>query len=276
MSLDTRDGVVIGEGVLLENQPTSFVTRALGGVIDVVVTALAYVLVLLGFLAIGGGIGEDGTRILSVVLIVLFFVVVPTTVETLTRGRSLGKLAVGIRIVRDDGGPVRFRQALVRALVGVLELWLTVGSVALICSLVHPQGKRVGDLLAGTYAIRVRSTVTARAVVPMPPALAGWAAVADVGRLPDGLALSVRQFLVRAPGLHPTSRADLGGRLATEVLAHVSPPPPAWAHPEQVLAAVVASRRDRDYRALRRAETGEQQDGARLRRLPFGVPDPEN
>ena len=39
-------------------------------------------------------------------LLVTVMVVLPTTVETLTRGRSLGKLAMGIRIVRDDGGPV--------------------------------------------------------------------------------------------------------------------------------------------------------------------------
>ena len=59
-------------------------------------------------------------------------VVLPTTVDTLTRGRSLGKLAMGIRIVRDDGGPLVFRQSLVRALVGIVELWLTLGTVALI------------------------------------------------------------------------------------------------------------------------------------------------
>ncbi|GIG24802.1 RDD family protein [Cellulomonas denverensis] len=276
MAFDMRDGVVIGEGVLLENQPTSFVTRALGAMIDVAVTVLVFLAVMFALAVAGGGIGPDAAQILAVVLLVLAFVVVPTTVETLTRGRSLGKLAVGIRIVRDDGGPVRFRQALVRALVGVLELWLTMGSVALITSIVNPRGKRLGDLLAGTYAIRVRGKVTARAVVPMPPRLAGWAAGADVGRLPDGLALSVRQFLVRAPGLHPASRRDLGGRLADEALRHVAPPPPPGVGPEEFLAAVVAARRDRDYRVLVRAGAGEQRDGNRLRRLPFGIDDPEN
>ncbi|MFB9956428.1 RDD family protein [Cellulomonas denverensis] len=276
MAFDMRDGVVIGEGVLLENQPTSFVTRALGAMIDVAVTVLVFLAVMFALAVAGGGIGPDAAQILAVVLLVLAFVVVPTTVETLTRGRSLGKLAVGIRIVRDDGGPVRFRQALVRALVGVLELWLTMGSVALITSIVNPRGKRLGDLLAGTYAIRVRGKVTARAVVPMPPRLACWAAGADVGRLPDGLALSVRQFLVRAPGLHPASRRDLGGRLADEALRHVAPPPPPGVGPEEFLAAVVAARRDRDYRVLVRAGAGEQRDGNRLRRLPFGIDDPEN
>ena len=58
-------------------------------------------------------------------------------------------MALGLRVVRDDGGPIRFRHALVRGLVGVVEIWLTVGAVALVVSLASSQGKRLGDFLAG-------------------------------------------------------------------------------------------------------------------------------
>src|SRR5690625_7837757 len=68
-------------------------------------------------------------------LIFVTLVGVPTLVETLTRGRSLGKLALGLQIVRDDGGPIRFRHAFIRALVGVGEIWLFGGMVAVIVSL---------------------------------------------------------------------------------------------------------------------------------------------
>src|SRR5919112_957635 len=114
------DGILTGEGVLLDAQ--------------------------------AGPQAGQASRVLTIALV---FVVVPTTVETLTRGRSLGKVAAGIRIVRDDGGPVRFRHALIRALAGVGEIWLTLGAVALITSMLNDRGKRVGDLLAGTYAVRV-------------------------------------------------------------------------------------------------------------------------
>jgi uncharacterized RDD family membrane protein YckC len=36
--------------------------------------------------------------------LIVVFLVYPTTVETLTRGKSLGKLVLGLRVVRDDGG----------------------------------------------------------------------------------------------------------------------------------------------------------------------------
>lgn len=270
-----EDGIVIGEGVLLDTRPTSFATRLAGAIIDLL--ALGVVVLLLVVIAVNVvsiAPSENLGRILGVLLLVTVMVILPTTVDTLTRGRSLGKLAVGIRIVRDDGGPIRFRQALVRALVGILELWLTFGSVALICSLVQPQGKRLGDLLAGTYAVRVRGARQRPTVLMMPPFLAGWATSADVARLPDGLALSVRQFLGRATRLHPGSRYALGQQLAAEVAHYVAPGPPPGTHPEAFLAAVLCTRRDREYAASTRAAARAAHEAALLHRLPHGVPDP--
>src|SRR4029453_201813 len=66
---------------------------------------------------------------------------IPVVGETLTRGRSLGKYAMGMRVVRDDGGPIRMRQALIRGLLGFFEIWLTHGSVALFAPLLNRRGK---------------------------------------------------------------------------------------------------------------------------------------
>lgn len=268
------DGIVIGEGVALDARPASVVSRVLAALLDLAVLGVAVLLasVVLAVLPLSG---SDATAaVLGVVAIVTITIAVPTAVDTLTRGRSLGRLALGIRIVRDDGGPIVARQAFVRALVGVVELWATLGSVATVCSLVHPQGKRLGDVLAGTYAVRVRGGGPARPPLVMPPHLARWARGADVARLPDGLALSVRQFLARSATLHPGSRVELGTSLRDEVARYVRPLPPHGTHPEDFLAAVVAERRDREYAALVRAAAAQDAEATRLHRLPHGVPDP--
>ncbi|WP_129338210.1 RDD family protein [Cellulomonas endophytica] len=269
------DGILTGEGVLLDARPASFASRLLAAVLD-----------LLALLALGIGVGvvlastgfevrdEATARILSVVLIAGVTVVLPTAVDTLSRGRSLGKLAVGIRIVRDDGGPITFRQALVRALVGLVELWATGGVVGLLTSMVHPQGKRLGDLLAGTYGVRVRGRTRRPQPVAMPPHLQWWAGRADVARLPDGLALAVRQFLARARTLHPASRVALGTELTAQVQRYVRPLPPPGTHPEDFLAAVVAERRERERAARERAARLDAAEATLLHRLPHGVPDP--
>ena len=273
--MDTGE-IVISEGVALDLRPASFATRLVAAMLDLVAYAVVAVLTMLALIQLAEDLDEAGFAAAVIVWLVTLIVVVPATVETLTRGRSLGKTVMKLRIVRDDGGPIRVRHAVVRALVGVLELWLTAGGIALIASLVHPRGKRLGDRLAGTYAVRVSGALRALPPVVMPAELARWARAADIRRLPDGLALRARQFLGRAPGLHAGSRVRLGQELAGQVEAFVAPGPPAGTNPERFLAAVLAERRDREYVTAAAAARVGEQERALLARLPHGVADPEH
>jgi uncharacterized RDD family membrane protein YckC len=269
-----QDEILIGEGVALDARPASFATRCVGALLDLLVLAVVGFVVAVVASTAGQDLDAAAGAALLITLVVLILVVIPAAVETLTRGRSLGKLVMGLRIVRDDGGPIRLRHAVVRALTGVMELWLTAGAIAVITSMVHPKGKRLGDLLAGTYSVRVRGGQRALPPVVMPPPLAGWAHNADIRRLPDGLALSARQFLGRAATLHADSRVRLGTSLAAEVERYVAPGPPPGTHPEVFLAAVLAARRDREYaHAVAAAQTASA-EAVLLHRLPHAVPDP--
>lgn len=248
------DDMVTGEGVAVEVPVASVAARMASGAIDVVST---YVLLIGGVFAIGfvaGGVSEAVLGILVIGLSVLAFIVVPTAVETLTRGRSLGRLALGLRTLRDDGGPITFRHAFVRALVGYVEIYLLFGIPAILTSMVHPRAKRLGDMAAGTVVVSQRASLRLTPPPQMPPALMQWARSADVAALPSGLTVAVRQFLARAPGLTPVSRHTLGVDLLRSTLPYVAPPPPPGFHPEVVLSAVVAERRRRDLERLWREE----------------------
>jgi hypothetical protein len=187
-----------------------------------------------------------------VATMIVVFLVVPTTFETVTRGKSPGKYALGLRTVRDDAGPITFQHAFVRALVGVVEIYAFSGAPAFFSALMSSRGKRLGDYAAGTYVVRDRVRLRLLPPPPMPPALAGWAAAADVRSLPVGLALALRQYLTRLPTLDPASRQQLGAMLATRVSPYVAPPPPPGTTPWDFLAAVTATRRDRDLARLHR------------------------
>jgi uncharacterized RDD family membrane protein YckC len=186
--------------------------------------------------------------IVVLVTIVTGLVVAPIVVETATRGRSVGKLVVGARIVRDDGGAIGFRHALIRGLTGFLEIWTTLGGLAIVVGLISPRSKRLGDLMAGTYAQYERVSRRPEPPVLLPWGLDGWARVADVARLPEGLGRRVAQFLHEAAQYEPSRRAGIAAGLAREVAPYVSPLPDI--PPETLLAAVAAVRRDREARAL--------------------------
>ena len=246
------DDLVTGEAVALDLPPATVGIRVASGLIDVLALVLLMVLVLMVAGVVVGSADEALFAVATVVSTVLVLVVVPTTMETLTRGRSLGHLAFGLRTVRDDAGPISFRHAFMRALVGVVEIWVFSGVPAFVCALVTTRGKRIGDVVAGTYVVRERFPFPVLRPAPMPPQLAGWASGADISPLPDGLALAVRQFLGRAPSLNPVSRATLADQLLGQVMPHVAPAPPPGQHPEVLLAAVVAERRRRDELRLAR------------------------
>jgi uncharacterized RDD family membrane protein YckC len=248
----TTDDLVTGEAVALDLPPASLGLRIASGLIDVTTTiALLFVVILVASIAT---LSTDAAlaTVAFIGSIVIVFVVVPTTVETLTRGRSLGKLAFGMRAVRDDAGPVSFQHSFIRALVGFVEIYAFFGAPAFFSALLSSRGKRLGDYAAGTYVVRERVKLQLTPPAAMPPHLAAWAQHADMTSLPTGLMLAVRQYLGRLPTIDPTSRITIGARLADEVLKYVAPEPPPRTAPEDFLAAVIASRRERDLSRLRR------------------------
>ncbi len=248
----TSDDLVTGEAVALDLPPAGLGVRMASGLVDVAVTVLLLVALLL--VLVTAVLQTDDALVQVAVLgsIITSLVIYPATLETLTRGKSLGKLALGLRTVRDDAGPISFHHAFVRALVGVVEIYVFLGSPAFFSALLSSRGKRLGDHAAGTYVVRDRVRLQLPPPAAMPPPLAHWAARADLASLPAGLALAVRQFLGRQSQLDPESRHRIGSGLASDVGQYVAPPPPPGTPPEAFLAAVAAARRDRDAARLAR------------------------
>jgi uncharacterized RDD family membrane protein YckC len=248
----TTDDLVTGEAVALDLPAASLGSRIVSGLIDVVVTMILFVASI--FVFIVAALQADYALIWAsfIATLIVVFLVYPATLETLTKGKSLGKLVCGLRTVRDDAGPITFQHAFVRALVGFVEIYGFTGVPAFFSALMSSRGKRLGDYAAGTYVVRDRVRLRLSPPTLMPPPLAAWARSADMTSLPTGLALAVRQFLGRLPTLDPGSRTTIGTRLADQVSVYVAPAPPPNTPPEAYLAAVIASRRERDQNRLRR------------------------
>lgn len=255
-----QERMVTGEAVALDVVPATVGSRLLSGAIDygIIVVGLALSTSSLGRIAPAT---SSYAAVMTLVALIFFFwiVVVPVTVETLSRGLSAGRLVMGTRVVRDDGGAVRLRHALVRALVAVVEVFISSGVLAVCSCIVTRRGKRLGDLLAGTYVVHDRTGARSAPPLLMPPELAQWAAGADLHALPGHLALVARSFLQRTTSLDPVSRQRIAAELTQQVLPLVAPPPPAGTHPERFLAAVLVERRDRELvQALKDRSVDEQ------------------
>ncbi|KQP97575.1 MULTISPECIES: RDD family protein [unclassified Rathayibacter] len=268
-------GLITGEAIALDVPVTSFVLRASGAIIDLIAElVLAFGLFyLVASLAGEGGLDDAALAAVGIAALVVSVVVVPVVVETATRGRSLGKLAVGARIVRDDGGAIGFRHALVRGLTAVLEILMTAGGLAAVVGLLSRQSRRLGDILAGTRSQLERVPRVEPLEVQVPAPLLGWAATADVARLPDALARRLAQYLRQRGRMTEPSRSQLAASLAQEASAFVSPLPSAPA--EDFLLSVAALRRAREGRALGLADQRLRRLAPVLAEAPRGFPERE-
>ena len=268
------DTIVTGEAVALDLRTASFVLRGAGAMIDWLTYFGLYVLgilLLLPVLIDSLQLDDALVAAVAIALLVVAIVVAPITVELLTRGKSLGKLAVGARIVRDDGGAIGFRHAFIRALTGVLEIYLSFGGIAIAVSLLNSRSKRLGDLLAGTYSQYERVSRVDKPVYGVPVQLAQWALTADVARMPDRLSRRISQYLAQAGQLTPETRVRVARDLAIEVSPFVSPLPAV--DPELFLAGVAALRRERDFTALQLEARGLERLAPVLTGLPNGFPE---
>ncbi len=153
-----------------------------------------------------------------------------TVSEVLFHGQTVGKRALGIRVVRLDGAPVGVYESAVRNLCRAVDFLPMLYATACVSMLLTRQHRRLGDLLAGTLLVREeridldKYTAAPEATAPVPSA-AGARPLT-----PEDVEL-VLSFLSRAPGLAPDVRQRLGARLVERV-----GPPDA-----ESLAAVLAS-----------------------------------
>lgn len=155
-------------------------------------------------------------------------------------GRTPGKRALGIRVVRTDGGPVGLVESIARNLLRAVEVPLGYAPGVLAVAL-GSRRQRLGDLVAGTLVVRERradlSRYAAPDAVPLDPAFAFLRGRAAALLAADEFERLV-DFLARRPGLAADVRARVAGRLAAALAHRARAPAPE--EPERFLEALAA------------------------------------
>ncbi|MQY26980.1 RDD family protein [Nocardia aurantia] len=239
-----------GEAVALDLPIARIPTRAVAFVIDVLLQLLFGWLLVMVALAVLAGVDTDGAW-WDTAFTVMFVAVLagyPIVWETLLRGRTPGKAALGLRVVRGDGGPIDFRHALTRGLAAVIiDFWGfgVFGAIGVLTSLCSARARRVGDVLAGTVVVYDRNPIPWPKLAIMPPWLQGWAQQLDLSGLTEDLALPARHYLTRYFELTPETQQQLGRALVTAVCRRIRAVPPPGTPPLHILGAIVSERQRR-------------------------------
>lgn len=257
MDFEDRHVTVTPEGISLDVVLAGLGSRFVAFLLDFTLQVLA----LIGFIIVvvsafhGSGTTTSGLvaggafSLFGLVDFIGYFIFC----EMLFNGRSLGKRAAGLRVVRVGGQPVGFWSSLLRNVLRLIDMQLgftyLVGSVLILST---SRNQRLGDLMAGTLVVREHvgaettrnrspwtspdgfgtlawspgSPVAGRSYLP--PELAYW----DVSAVPDAELALARTFLANRSGYTPDARVRLGcelaGRIWPLVAGPTGPMPAEW------------------------------------------------
>lgn len=240
-------GIVTPEAVVLEFDTAGVASRGVARAIDTVVVAFGASMLFAIVVPIFGGDGT-GAIIASIVVSILAVYGYPAISETLW-GRTVGHSMLGLRVVTEEGGPVRFRHAAIRAVLQTVDLFLVpVGVVGIISMLAGQRDQRLGDRLAGTIVIRSAVTTNQSRAIAFPPlpGYEGYVRSLDTSGLTAEAYEVLRSFLTRVNELTPAARQHLAARLVGPMGAAVGQLPPAAMAPEIFLASVAAAYQQRN------------------------------
>ncbi len=138
--------------------------RWLGAFVDGIIPAIGMVPLFMGFAILGGeSLLDDPDALEGAIYIAYFVALIPLTFVNwyliVTRGQTLGKMAVGTRIVTEEGGPVDFVKGV------ILRSWVLAivnafcGIAALIdVVLIFGDARQCGhDMIAKTIVVNASS-----------------------------------------------------------------------------------------------------------------------
>ncbi len=228
--------MVTPQAVLLQFRTAGIGSRVLAKLIDLIVQLLALIAV-----SVVAGVSGTGSPAFIVGAVGVFLVIFgyPAT-EGLMDGQTLGKRSLSIRVITTDGGPIRFRHAAIRSLIGFVEFFVLLpgGPIALISALLTSRSQRVGDLVAETVVVRDRTDATSPVFFNPPLGAEQIALHLDTSRLTHPQYGLLREFVLRSAELSSEARTALADSLCDR-LASIGVQRPAAVAPSTFVAAAV-------------------------------------
>lgn len=142
------------QNVAIDYEAGSLMDRVIGCILDIAAVSIASLLLAL---FVGAITNSSAIMILFITPLVLFYSLI---FEVFNNGKSLGKMAMGLQVVRLDGQEARLNDYLTRWVFRSIDIVATLGSLAVIMVSVTKNHQRLGDFVGNTVVIKTKPTYT--------------------------------------------------------------------------------------------------------------------
>jgi uncharacterized RDD family membrane protein YckC len=145
------------QNVTINYELASLRERIFGFIIDFV-TVSVFCLILYGLLVNSFSSGLE--NLIFTLLCLPIFLFYSLFFEMMNNGKSLGKMALGVKVIKADGTEGVAGDFMARWVFRSLELYLTAGAFAAIMVSLSDKNQRLGDLVANTVVVKERPSFT--------------------------------------------------------------------------------------------------------------------
>src|SRR5712691_9716473 len=169
--------VLTPERVSLQYDIAGIGSRGAAAIVDTVIQSVALLVLFFGLTAsaaVGSvfGVGGNALTVLVLGLFALALLIVTAgyfmLFEILWNGQTPGKRLVGVRVIRENGYPMRPIDAVIRNLVRLVDWLPGAYGIGVLTMLLNKRAKRLGDFASGTIVVREGSRGAAAPLMPTP------------------------------------------------------------------------------------------------------------
>lgn len=144
------------QNVTLEYELAELRDRVVAFLIDLVVILIGMTIVYIIGLYLLRLIGDVKGTFLSIAIILVFFLY-SLVIEILNNGQSVGKMVMKIQVIKTIGGQATFADYTARWVFRMIDIWLSLGSIAALLVASSDKSQRIGDLIANTAVIKTQT-----------------------------------------------------------------------------------------------------------------------
>lgn len=143
------------QNVSIEYELANLRERILAMLLDLFVVIFGYLMLFQLARFLFGNLWDHGWSIFWTAMVFLVFYLYHIFMEIMNAGQTLGKKALGIRVVRLDGKEPEWSDVVLRSVLQTVDSIFCFGIIAMLLIKTTPKAQRLGDMAANTTVIKI-------------------------------------------------------------------------------------------------------------------------
>ncbi|MGE4283598.1 MAG: RDD family protein [Clostridia bacterium] len=158
--MENKIKIITPEGVQLFYEIAGIGSRFVALLLDMLIQITISLIILSSLIGVNVSLGDDFSNMISVytalLIIVGFTIFVGYFIffEMILKGRSPGKAALKLRVIKSNGQPISFIASVLRNIFRFVDAFPGLYAVGIIVMFISNESRRLGDYVAGTIVVK--------------------------------------------------------------------------------------------------------------------------